>query len=58
MKSEEWRDHDKFEEFLIPSLIELELPTNSEFILKLSKAYHEASKKLVYFRRDKALAKK
>lgn len=56
MLQEEWRDQDKFEKFIRDDLEKLGLPTTSEFILKLSEAYFSASKKLVYFRRDRAIA--
>ena len=53
----ELRDHDKIIEYLTPFLLKEHLPTDNEFIERLSLAYIEASRKLVLFRRDRALAK-
>lgn len=53
----ERRDQDKFIEYITPYLIQENLPTDEAFIDRLCDGFHEATIKLVHFRRDRALVK-
>ena len=49
------RDNDVWIEILTPRLQELNLPTDEDFIKKLSDTFIEASIELINFRRDRAI---